>query len=522
MHRFIAGVLIRVGKSGERIGLAVVLFAAFASALRAQSLISADSVVSGLSAPVAITNVGDQRLFITEQAGRIRIVDLSTNPPTLLATPFLDIHTIVRSGGEEGLLSVAFDPHYSTNGFFYVYYTNPSGNNVIAAYSVSANANIANTTGTPLLTINHPNNDNHNGGQMQFGKDGFLYIGTGDGGSGNDPPNNAQTKSVLLGKLLRLKMNGSAAYESAPGNPFLDDNDPNTLGEIWAIGLRNPFRFTVDRQNGDIFIGDVGQGAWEEVDIAPMGVGGMNFGWRVMEGAHCTGLAPLTNPPCNDPSLTLPILEYPNPGPPNDIPTAVIGGPRYRGTRLLAQGTYLFADFYDGVIRQGVQDSMGAWSSAALLTTGFNVSAFGDDNNGEPYVVSYSGTLYKLNPVDTDGDGLPNWWEAKYFGGSTTAAAAADDSDGDGLTNAGEFAAGTDPQSGTSALRANAIAGSPGNLRIDFSSVFSKSYQLEYKDDLAATTWNPLGAPIAGTGSVIQATDNTASGTSRFYRLRLL
>ncbi|MGZ5537908.1 MAG: PQQ-dependent sugar dehydrogenase, partial [Chthoniobacterales bacterium] len=211
--------------------------------------------MSGLSAPVAVTNAGDQRLFVTEQAGRIRIVDLSTNPPTLNATAFLDIHLLVRSpanggGGEQGFLSVAFDPNYATNGFFYVYYVNLSGNIVIASYSVSADPNIANTTGTILLTIPHPTNENHNGGQLQFGKDGFLYLGTGDGGSGNDPPNNAQTKSVLLGKILRLKVNGPAAYEIPPGNPFADDGDPNTLPEIWAYGLRNPFRFTVDRQTG--------------------------------------------------------------------------------------------------------------------------------------------------------------------------------------------------------------------------------------------------------------------------------
>ncbi len=149
-----------------------------AASLQAQSLISADAVLSGMNAPVAITNAGDQRMFITEQAGRIRIVDFSTNPPTLKATPFLDIQTIVRSGGEQGLLSVAFDPHYATNGFFYVYYNNLAGDIVIASYSVSADPNVANPTETPLLTIPHPTNQNHNGGQLQFGKDGFLYLGT--------------------------------------------------------------------------------------------------------------------------------------------------------------------------------------------------------------------------------------------------------------------------------------------------------------------------------------------------------
>ncbi|MDQ6938709.1 MAG: PQQ-dependent sugar dehydrogenase [Verrucomicrobiota bacterium] len=485
--------------------------------LSAQPLVNATSVVSGLSAPVAITNPGDQRLFITEQAGRIRIVDLSTNPPTLQATPFLDIHTLVKSGGEQGCLSVAFDP-ISANGF-YVYYTDLSGNIVIANYSVSADPNVANTTGTILLTIPHPTNTNHNGGQLQFGRDNFLYLGTGDGGSSYDPPNNAQTKTVLLGKILRLKMNGAAAYEIPPGNPFPNAANPSALPEIWAYGLRNPFRFTVDRRTGDLLIGDVGQDTKEEVDLAPSGVGGLNFGWRVMEGTSCTGLAQLTNPPCNDPSLTLPILEYADAADPTK--SAVIGGVRYRGTRLISPATYLYADFYDGVIRQGVQNAQGTWSSSTLLTTGVNVSAFGQDKDGEVYFTSYGGTLYKLNPADTDADGLPDWWESQYFG-STSAALPNEDSDGDGLTNAQEFLAGTDPQSGASALRVSGVTGTPPVIEIDFPSVFGKSYQLEYKDDLTATIWISLGTPLAGTGAIVEATDTSAPGTFRFYRIRLL
>ncbi|MGZ5002939.1 MAG: PQQ-dependent sugar dehydrogenase, partial [Chthoniobacterales bacterium] len=451
--------------------------------------------------------------------------DLSTNPPTLNATAFLDIHLLVRSpanggGGEQGLLSVAFDPNYATNGFFYVYYVNLSSNIVIASYSVSADPNIANTTGTILLTIPHPTNENHNGGQLQFGKDGFLYLGTGDGGSGNDPPNNAQTKSVLLGKILRLKVNGPAAYEIPPGNPFADDGDPNTLPEIWAYGLRNPFRFTVDRQTGDLFIGDVGQDQWEEADIAPFGVGGLNFGWRVMEGFHCTGLPQLTNPPCNDPSLTLPILEYVHT--PAGALRAIIGGPHYRGTRLITPGTYLFADFYDGVIRQGRQDNQGAWSSSTLLSTAFNVSAFGEDKDGEVYVPSYGGTLYKLNPTDTDGDGLPDWWEAQYFNGSTTAALPNDDTDGDGLTNAQEFLAGTDPTSGASALRITSITNDGTTVGLSFPTVFSKSYQLEYKDNITDPSWNSLGTSVAGTGGTVEVTDTSSNPGHRYYRLRLL
>ncbi len=480
-------------------------------------------MVSGLDAPVAITTAGDQRLFITEQAGRIRIVDFSTNPPTLNATPFLDIHDLVLSpanGGddEQGMLSVAFDPNYATNGFFYVYYNDLDGNIVIASYSVSANPNVANITGTPLLTISHPTNSNHNGGQLQFGKDGFLYLGTGDGGGGDDQPNNAQTKSVLLGKILRLKVNGPAPYQIPPGNPFANDRDPNTAAEIWAYGLRNPFRFTVDRQTGDLFIGDVGQNAWEEVDIAPFGVGGLNFGWRVMEGFHCTDLDPLNNPPCNDPSLTLPILEYGHI--PYDRSYAIIGGPHYRGTRLLAPGTYLFTDFYDGVIKQGVQDSLGNWSSSTLLNTEVNISAFFESKDGEVFFTGYDGTLYKLNPVDSDADGLPDWWELKYFS-SATAALPNDDSDGDGLTNAQEFAAGTDPRSGASALRVSNIVNDASIIRIDFPSVFGKSYQLQYKNNLTDSNWTEVGTPVTGNGGIVEGSDNSAGGGHRFYRVTL-
>jgi hypothetical protein len=314
-------------------------------------------------------------------------------------------------------------------------------------------------------------------------------------------------------------MNGAAAYSIPPGNPFPNAANPTALPEIWAYGLRNPFRFSIDRLTGDLLIGDVGQDVEEEIDLAPMGVGALNFGWRVMEGTFCTGLAQLSNPPCNDSSLTLPILEYADA--PDPTQSAVIGGVRYRGTRLIKPGTYLYADFYDGVIRQGVQDAQGNWSSSNLLSTGVNVSAFGQDKDGEVYFVSYGGTLYKLNPVDTDGDGLPDWWESQYFG-SSTAAVPSDDSDGDGLTNAQEFLAGTDPRSGASALRVSGVAGNPSSILIDFPSVFGKSYQLEYKNDLSATTWISLGTPIPGTGAIVEASDSSAAGTFRFYRVRLL
>ncbi len=481
--------------------------------------ISAEQIATGVMSPVAITHAGDHRLFVTEQQGRIRIIDLSTNPPSLLPTPFLDITMIVQSGGEEGLLSVAFDPNYASNGFFYVYYTNKSGNLVIASYGVSSDPNVADPTGTPLLTIDHPGQSNHNGGQLQFGLDRLLYAATGDGGSGNDPPNNAQNRGVLLGKILRLAVNGPAPYTIPAGNPFRDDGDPDTRGEIWALGLRNPFRFTVDRQTGDIFIGDVGQNAREEIDLAPAGVAGLNFGWRVMEGTQCTGLPQLDNPPCNSPGLTSPILEYQNP----TGGRSVIAGHRYRGSRLIAPGTLLYSDYFNGIIQQAQPNAEGVWTSSPLLTTGFGLSAFGEDQRGEIYIARQSnpGTVFRLNPTDSDSDGLPNWWESLHFG-STTAAVSSDDSDGDGFTNQQEFNAGTNPRVASSALRISSTEIAGAAFILEFPTVFGKRYQVEFKDDLLISTWSPLGGPILGTGNEIEQRDAEAPDDNRFYRVGLL
>jgi glucose/arabinose dehydrogenase len=271
--------------------------------LRAAPQIDLQPVAVGLANPVAITNAGDGsgRLFITLQAGRIVIYDGTR----VLPTPFLDITPLVSSGGERGLLSVAFHPNYRTNGVFFVDYTNTDGNTVIARYSVSQDANIADPNSAAiLLTITQPF-ANHNGGQLQFGPDGYLYIGMGDGGSGGDPSNNAQNLGTLLGKILRIDVDGASPYAIPADNPFV--GVPSTLPEIWAYGLRNPWRFSFDRLTGDLFIADVGQDSWEEVDFQPAGSqGGENYGWRLMEGNHCY------NPPTNcDPGgLTPPILEY--------------------------------------------------------------------------------------------------------------------------------------------------------------------------------------------------------------------
>jgi len=346
------------------------------------------SLASGLNSALTVVHAGDGsgRLFIVLQGGQIMVFD-GTN---VLPRPFLDISALVSCCDERGLLGLAFHPSYATNGFFYVNYTNRRGDTVVARFSVSrTNRNVANPLSlSVLLRVNQPF-PNHNGGQLQFGPDGFLYIGLGDGGSGGDPLNNAQSLDTLLGKILRIDVNGAAPYAVPASNPFV--GVPGALPEIWAYGLRNPWRFTFDRLSGDLFIGDVGQAEWEEIDFQPAAsAGGENYGWRVMEASHCF------NPPtgCDQDGLVLPILEYNH-----DLGCAVIGGYRYRGGQVPGIiGRYLYADFCSGTIWSASPGQGGAWASSALLETGFMISSFGEGPDGELYVLSYGspGTLYKV------------------------------------------------------------------------------------------------------------------------------
>jgi len=347
-------------------------------------------VTSGLGTPVAITNAGDGsgRLFITDQMGYIRIWTGSQ----LLATPFLDVHAIITAGGEQGLLSVAFHPNYASNGFFYVYYTDqssPTYNLTIARYHVSAgDPNRADPSSAMIvLQVPHPINTNHNGGQLQFGADGYLYIGTGDGGSGGDPPNNSQTLSVLLGKLLRIDVDGGSPYAIPPSNPFV--GVPGARPEIWAYGLRNPWRYSFDRVTHDLFIGDVGQNLYEEIDFQPAAsTGGQNYGWHLMEGFHCYN--PATN--CNDGTLTLPVVEYAHgPG------CSVSGGYIYRGSQYpQLYGVYFYSDYCSGDISGLVHNCDGSWTTTPLLDTTMNIVAFGEDEAGEMYVDDIAGGVYKI------------------------------------------------------------------------------------------------------------------------------
>jgi glucose/arabinose dehydrogenase len=350
---------------------------------RAQTSIVLEPVLSGLSAPVFVTHAGDGsgRLFVVEQGGTIRVLQNGASSPTL----FLDISDRVIAGGEQGLLGLAFHPAYETNRRLFVDYTRRSdGATVIAEYHASAgDRNVADRTETVLLTIPQPF-ANHNGGMLAFGPDGFLYIGMGDGGSANDPGDRAQNVNELLGKILRLDVDHPASaqqlYSSPADNPFAGA----TAGrdEIYALGLRNPWRFSFDRQTGDLVAGDVGQSAREEVDVI---VRGGNYGWRTWEGTQCTGNDP---PPCNPAGFIMPIAEYGHTG----SRCSITGGYVYRGSRgSLPAGAYVFGDYCSGEIflRQAGQFGV-------ILGTGANVSSFGEDQDGEVYVVLYGGTVARI------------------------------------------------------------------------------------------------------------------------------
>ena len=260
-------------------------------------------VTAALSSPVyATTPPGDTlRLFVVQQGGLIRIL----RRDTLLATPFIDLSGHIDAGGERGLFSMAFHPQYATNGRFYVYYTNPNGDIRIVRFVVSADSNVADSlSGDTVLAVPHPGQANHNGGQLQFGPDEMLYAGLGDGGGNGDPDGNAQDPHALLGKLLRLNVDGASGYTIPANNPFATDT--SAAPEIWAGGLRNPWRFSFDRTNGNLYIADVGQGVWEEVNVEQAGgAGGVNYGWNVMEGMHC-----YNGGACDETPYVKPVIEY--------------------------------------------------------------------------------------------------------------------------------------------------------------------------------------------------------------------
>jgi glucose/arabinose dehydrogenase len=356
----------------------------------------------GLQFPVAITHAGDGsgRQFILEQQGRIKVFQNGA----LLNPAFLDLSLKVRSDGERGLLGLAFPPGFNLKQYFYVYYTSLTGDNVLARYFVSADPNLANPDSEQiLLTFPHAAFSNHNGGQLAFGpNDGFLYISTGDGGSAGDPFNNAQNPQSLLGKILRI----DSETPPAPGNSYVIPLSNPFLGvagfrpEIWALGLRNPWRFSFDRLTGDLFIGDVGQNNFEEVDFQPAGsAGGENYGWKILEGPAC-----FSPPNCGFPAgNVLPVMFYDH-----TEGIAVIGGYVYRGTKFgPIGGVYFFGDLTGKI--WGLRQEGGVWQRQLLANPGFSITAFGEDEAGNLYVADYqTGNIFEIK-VTTVVDATVLW-----------------------------------------------------------------------------------------------------------------
>jgi len=360
----------------------------------AAAQVSLELVAGGLASPTDITHAGDGsgRLFIALRDGRIVIHD----GQALLPDPFLDIRNRLTAGGERGLLGLAFHPRYASNGFFYVNYTDLNSNTVIARFAVSADPDRSDPSSeTVILSVVQPFS-NHNGGQLQFGPDGYLYIAMGDGGNSGDPQNNAQNPDSLLGKMLRIDIDGGSPYTIPGTNPFV--GIAGTRDEIWALGLRNPWRFSFDRTTGDLFIADVGQNAREEVNFQPAAsAGGENYGWRRMEASLC--FKPSAN--CYDRTLTLPVIAYDH-----NADCSVTGGYRYRGTGVPAiSGQYVFGDFCSGLIWGATEAAGGGWIFDRLLDSGLRISTFGEDENGEIYVADLGapeGAVYRFVPGSAD------------------------------------------------------------------------------------------------------------------------
>jgi len=340
-------------------------------------------VTSGLTAPVFLTQpLDDGRIFVVEQPGRIRLI----KDGVLQTTPFLDITSRVLYGGERGLLSVAFHPQYATNHYFYVYFTTQTNGDIrIERFTATANPDVADPATTKLiLTTAHSAQSNHNGGLLSFGPDGMLYAGLGDGGGGGDPFGNGQNFNALLGSLLRLDVDHGDPYLIPPDNPFV--GQPNRRGEIWAKGLRNPWRYAFDQPSGNLYIADVGQNAHEEVDVVAASAKGVNYGWNTMEGASCYNAAT-----CNQTGLQLPVIDYGHNG-----PCSITGGYVYRGTAIDGlQGHYLYSDYCAAFLKSFRFENGAAVDQKDWGITSSSVTSFGRDFAGELYLIS-GNTISKI------------------------------------------------------------------------------------------------------------------------------
>ena len=354
----------------------IILFSNFSFS---QSVIL-ESFGPSFSSPVEIKNAGDERLFVVEKSGKIKILNQNGS---VNSTPFLDIEDRVSTNANErGLLGLAFHPNYPENPFFFVNYTNNSGDTTISKFSVSTDENIANESETVLLVINQPYG-NHNGGCINFGPDGNLYIGMGDGGSGGDPQNYSQSTGSLLGKMLRINVN-SGAYSIPENNPYGD--------EIWSVGLRNPWKFSFDSENGNLWIADVGQNEFEEINMVENNPANVNYGWRCYEGDE-----PYNMSGCPDNGLTFPVATYShyNSG---DFKCSITGGYVYRGNQISGlNGVYFFADYCSGEIGMLSTEDNSNWEMN-LTFPNINGSwvSFGEDISGELYIVSINGGIYKI------------------------------------------------------------------------------------------------------------------------------
>jgi len=353
-----------------------------------------ESIASGLDNPLFVAHAGDgsNRLFIVQRGGKILIFKNNT----LNAAPFLNVGNIITmTGSEQGLLGLAFDPNYETSGMFYIVYTAPSRAITLARYLVSnSDPDLADSNSGEVLLSIPKSFSNHNGGMLAFGPDGYLYMSSGDGGSSGDPNNNGQSRRTLLGKILRLDVNSGSPYSIPATNPFYNDLDPLVKKEIWAYGLRNPWRFSFDRSIGDLYTADVGQNTREEVNFQPASsTGGMNYGWRILEGNLCYSQTNCTPPP----SYVPPVAVYDH-GLNDSIGCSVTGGYVYRGANFSAlTGVYLYGDFCTGRLWGLAKNTNNQWVSTLIKDTGFLISSFGEDEQGELFLTDYgSGSVFHI------------------------------------------------------------------------------------------------------------------------------
>lgn len=345
-------------------------------------------LVDGLTQPVQLVDLDDGtgRSLIVQQDGLIRIL----RDGALDEAPFLDVSGQISTGSEQGLLSVAPHPAFSDNGTFFIFYTDVEGDTRVERWTLdAANPDQADpASAQPVLFIEDPY-PNHNGGLLLFGPDGYLYVGLGDGGSGGDPEGNGQDLSTLLGSVLRIDVDDLAdgqGYGIPDDNPFVDQ--AGAAPEIWSYGLRNPWRFSFDRETGDLFIGDVGQGEIEEADLQPAGEGGLNFGWNIKEGPECYGAGS-----CDEPGLVDPFFSYTH----EVGGCSITGGYVYRGEAMPdLTGVYLTADYCTGLLWGVGQDADGTWQGSEPIETGYQISSFAEDAAGELYVIDIGGAIYRI------------------------------------------------------------------------------------------------------------------------------